>query len=133
MSRATLAYGTTTITLPSMLWIDEHEWTPVASSLEYTLTGALVIQTAVRTTGRPITLTGADDMAWIPRAQAETLRTWAALPDAVLTLTLPDGRAFTVRFRHADTPLQLSPVTGVATYDANEWMVLSRLALMETN
>lgn len=99
-----------------LLWSDEHAWSPVVSTASYLLTGALLIQSATRLAGRPITLVGAPDMAWVSRATVEQLRVWAALAltDSAgrFQLTLSDGRAFTVVFRHDDTALEVEPVLG---------------------
>ena len=99
-----------------LLWSDEHAWSPVVSAASYLLTGALLIQSATRLAGRPITLVGAPDMAWVSRATVEQLRAWAALAltdsRGRFRLTLSDGRAFTVAFRHDDTALEAEPVLG---------------------
>ena len=62
-----------------LLWSDEHAWSPAVASTSYLITGALLIQSATRQAGRPITLVGAPDMAWVTRAAVEQLRAWAAL------------------------------------------------------
>jgi len=99
-----------------LLWSDEHAWTPAVASVSYLLTGALLVQSAVRQAGRPITLTGAVDMAWVTRATLMTLHSWAGAPlsdtTGRFTLTLSDGRVFTVAFRHAETPIEAEPVLG---------------------
>lgn len=99
-----------------LLWTDEHAWTPAVASTSYLITGALLIQSAIRQAGRPITLVGAADMAWVTRATVEQLRAWAAIPVGSTTgrfaLTLADGRSFTVAFRHAETPIESEPVLG---------------------
>jgi hypothetical protein len=100
-----------------LLWTDEHAWTPAVASTSYLITGALLIQSATRQAGRPITLVGAADMAWVTRAAVEQLRAWAAVPVGAsagrFALTFRDGRAFTVAFRHADTPIESEPVLGI--------------------
>ncbi|QNT25229.1 hypothetical protein [Ralstonia solanacearum] len=99
-----------------LLWTDEHAWTPAVASTSYLITGALLIQSATRQAGRPITLAGAADMAWVTRATVEQLSAWAAVPVGGTTgrfaLTLADGRSFTVAFRHAETPIESEPVLG---------------------
>lgn len=98
----TLSDGTTTLTLPGDFdWEDEYTWTPVVQDAGYTLTGAMVVETASKQTGRPITLVGADDRAWVTRAALDQLRTWAAIPGQQLTLTLRSV-ARDVLFRHQD-------------------------------
>jgi hypothetical protein len=105
------------LTLPDdLLWTDEHAWTPAVASVSYLLTGALLVQSATRQAGRPITLVGAVDMAWVTRAVISTLYDWAAVPlgesSGRFELTFSDGRVFTVAFRHADTALEAEPVLG---------------------
>ena len=83
------------ITLPTDLhWSDEFDWTPVAQETEYTLAGALAIETGVMQAGRPITLEGGEDRAWATRATVLLLQAAAALPGEKMTLTLNDARTF---------------------------------------
>ena len=100
-----------------LLWTDEHAWSPAVASTSYLITGALLIQSATRQAGRPITLVGAPDMAWVTRATVEQLRAWAAIPIGTATghfaLTFADGRSFTVAFRHAETAIEAEPVLGI--------------------
>jgi hypothetical protein len=100
-----------------LLWSDEHAWSPAVANTSYLITGALLIQSATRQAGRPITLVGAPDMAWVTRATVEQLRAWAALPVGSVTgrfgLTFSDGRSFTVAFRHAETAIEAEPVLGI--------------------
>ena len=115
-----------------LLWTDEHGWTPAVTSLSYLITGALLVQSAIRQAGRPITLVGPADMAWVTRATLETLRSWAAvaLSDSSgrFALTLADSRTFTVAFRHADTPIEAEPVLGIpARSDADPYRLTLRL------
>jgi hypothetical protein len=122
-----------TLLLPDdLLWSDEHAWTPAVSSVSYLITGALLVQSATRQAGRPITLVGPADMAWVTRATLETLRSWAAAPlsDASgrFALTLADSRSFTVAFRHQDTAIEAEPVLGIpARSDADFYRVTLRL------
>ncbi len=88
---------------PDLLWTDEFDFTPTEQKQTRTLTGALVFETAARQGGRPVTLQGGQDYGWATRAQVDSL--YALLTSAVFTLTLPDTRTFSVRFRHEDKPL----------------------------
>jgi hypothetical protein len=128
-------FGGATLTLPDdLLWSDEHTWSPVVSSVSYLITGALLVQSATRQAGRDITLVGAADMAWVTRSVVNVLRDWAALPlDSVtgrFELTLMDGRAFTVAFRHADGAIEAEPVTGFPARNDNEFYRIT-LKLMQ--
>lgn len=90
-------------------WVDEYTWSPVAQAKTYTITGALLIEEATRQAGRPITLEGAINATWCPRSMIDQLRTWAATPGIVLSLTLR-GVARSVTFDHEKGALQGLPV-----------------------
>jgi hypothetical protein len=81
-----------------MVWVDEFAWQPVEKSTEYSITGALLIDSGVRLAGRTITLQADTDAGWITRATLLSLQALAATPEGVHTLTLADGRTFTVQF-----------------------------------
>jgi len=96
-----------------LLWSDEHAWSPAVANASYLITGALLIQSATRQAGRPITLVGAPDMAWVTRAAIEQLRAWAAIPVGGSTgrfeLTFADGRVFTVASATRRSPSRPNP------------------------
>ncbi len=83
-----------------LVWRDEQEWSPIDQQTTYTLTGALLVEEATKQAGRPITLAGQSDgsahTAWITRANLALLRAALDTPLAQFTLTLHDGRTFTV-------------------------------------
>lgn len=105
-----------------LVWEDEFAWTPVKQGLDYGLTGALILQEATRQSGRPITLAGQKDgnsyTAWIARAQSyrgaaslTALATALQVAGAEFTLTMHDGRTFTVApNQDGDGPLQVEPL-----------------------
>ena len=82
-----------------MVWSDEFGWSRVEKSLEYSLTGAALIDAGVRLAGRPITLQGEVEAGWIQRGALTALQ---ALAEGDATgehaLVLADGRTFTVQF-----------------------------------
>lgn len=115
-----------------LLWADEHAWSPAVASVSYLLTGALLVQSATRQAGRPITLVGPSDMAWVTRGAVATLHTWAAAPLGAASgrfeLMLRDARVFTVAFRHADTAIDAEPVLGFpAQSDTDFYRITLRL------
>jgi hypothetical protein len=116
MQLKNLATGVALPLPDDLLWTDEHAWTPAVASMSYLVTGALLVQSAVRQAGRPITLAGAIDMAWVTRATVATSHEWAADPlsesNGRFELTLADSRVFEVAFRHAETPVEAEPVAG---------------------
>jgi hypothetical protein len=95
--------GTTTVILSDdLFWADEHQWNGIEQSAQRTITGALVVQAALRVGGRPMTLQPPDDnSAWMSRATVDGLRNLAAVPGREMTLTLR-GTTFDVIFRHHD-------------------------------
>ena len=89
MQLKNLATGVACALPDDLLWADEHAWSPAVASVSYLLTGALLVQSATRQAGRPITLVGPSDMAWVTRATVATLHTWAAAPLAAASVTCP--------------------------------------------
>jgi hypothetical protein len=107
-----LTYASTTLALPlNLLWVNEFAWQPVAMSApRYSLTGALIVESAVRLAGRPIELATSDGAAWILRSDLLTLRAWAALPGQTFSLVLRGEAARTVIFDQQAGPIDATPV-----------------------
>jgi hypothetical protein len=83
------------ITLPADLaWPDRYAWPPVVVNTNYSLTGALIAQSAERLAGRPITLQSADGRAWVDRTTVDALTALQAA-GAALALSVR-GQSFTV-------------------------------------
>jgi len=113
-------------------WIDEHAWSPVTSNSEYSITGSLILESAVKQTGRSISLESPDnEIAWHTRYEVDTLRAWAAIPGLQMSLTLDDGRQFNVVFRHHEPPaFDATPILGTTTFaQSDPWQF--KLKLME--
>ena len=129
MQLKNLATGVALPLPDDLLWTDEHAWSPAVASTSYLITGALLIQSATRQAGRPITLVGAPDMAWVTRAVVEQLRTWAAAPvsntSGRFELTLADARVFTVAFRHQEAAIEAEPVLGIPARLASDFYRLT--------
>jgi len=98
------------ISLPrGMVWVDELDWVPAETSTEYSITGALLVQSYERLAGRPITLQGEEGAGWIRRDVLLSLRAAASVPGDVLPLTLADGRTFSVMFAPGN-PITARPI-----------------------
>ena len=79
------------VTLPDDLaWPDRDSWQPVSVATEYSLTGALIVETASKQAGRPITLQGADNRAWVTRATVASLKALQAVAGQTYALTVRD-------------------------------------------
>lgn len=96
----TLQKDSTPLVLPDdLIWADEFTWAAVAQATERGITGALILDAMLRNGGRPITLSGQGDSAWITRADLLTLQSWMLLPGQTFTLNLR-GESFAVVFDH---------------------------------
>lgn len=95
---------------PDMQWADEFNWIARGATAKVTLTGSEIVQSGSLQAGRPITLQGGTDFAWLDYATVEALRTLATEGGTTYTLTFADGRTFAVRFRAEDTPVECTPV-----------------------
>lgn len=103
-----------TILLPDDLyWSDEFDWSPVEASSEYAVTGALVVDTALRAAGRPITLEADTDRAWIDRTTLAALYAKTATPGTQMTLTI-GTTSTTVIWRPGAEPITARPLFPLA-------------------
>ncbi|MEO5811545.1 MAG: hypothetical protein ABIU96_03915 [Rhodanobacter sp.] len=102
---------------PDLQWSDEFAWVALGMTAKVSLTGAEIVQSGSLQASRPITLQGGQDFAWLDYVTVEALRTLASAAGATYTLTLPDARTFTVRFRGEDTPVEATPVMHRASPD----------------
>ena len=85
-----------------LLWIDEFDYTPVKQVIKSMLDGSLLIQEGVALAGRPISLQGTENRGWVKKSVLDQV--YAKLTTAMpMALSLPDGRSFSVRWRHGDT------------------------------
>ena len=96
----TLTNGGTTLSLPpDLIWADELTWSAVAQSTERGIFGTLIIDAMARNGGRPITLQGDGDSAWIDRGTLRTLGAWAQTPGLRMALDVR-GEICSVIFDH---------------------------------
>lgn len=112
------------VTLPGdLVWVDEFTWTPMEQARSYTLDGGLIVEEAERRAGRPITLQGGEDQAWVTRAVVEWLYALARVPSPAggLVLVLADARVFHVVFRQAETAIEATPIVPVSPPAPGDW------------
>jgi hypothetical protein len=113
------------VTLPEdLIWSDEFAWSSVQQSRTYTLTGALILETGTKQAGRPITLVGGDEAAWITRANLKALQA-KLTTTATMTLTLNDGSTFSVAFNHDEKPIDAHPVIDYSTPSDDDFYTLT--------
>lgn len=123
-----------TITLPEdLFWDAEFEWTPVVQSREYTLTGSLIVEEAVKQAGREIVLAGDDSTSWIDKSTLDDLIASTHIPGLVMILALTSGQTFSVRWDLEKTPIVATKIFRTFPHDDSDqdfWWV--RLAFFES-
>lgn len=129
------------IDLPKDLqWSDELTWNVVEQSIDYSLTGSLLIEEGVKQKGRYITLTGLDNMAWITREKGQTLLSMANSPGLVMTLRFLDKDnpanilfTFNTMFRHFEKPaVDIRRILQYDQFEAGAYYIVNSIKLMET-
>ena len=84
-----------------LVWEDEAQWSPVMQDVQYSATGALLMQESEKQSGRPITLVGMQDMCWISRTTLESLIIKKNTKGLRMSLTINSVER-TVMFRHSE-------------------------------
>ena len=128
------------VDLPKDLqWVEELTWNTVEQNVEYSLTGALLIQEGVKQKGRFITLAGKDDMAWITREVGTTLLNMSNTPGLIMTLrfmhpgTSATLHTFNTMFRHFEKPaVDIKHILQWDQFEAGAWYIVNSIKLMET-
>lgn len=122
-----------------LLWSEELTWNTVDQNVEYSLSGALLIQEGVKLKGRMITLVGKDDMAWITREIGLTLLNMSNSPGLVMTLKFLDPNTqttlhnFNTMFRHYEKPaVDLKHIKQWDQFESGAWYIINSIKLMET-
>lgn len=140
-------YEIHSVVLPKDLeWEDEFTWNPVSHEIKNTLTGAVVINEYKATVGRPITLTGQDDMAWVQRSIINELMIMrnitgfkmkldfvsASHDSAIDTWTFGAVHiSNNVIFRHSETPLEFESVKRFDNFETDSWFKIRAIRLMD--
>ena len=130
------------IMLPQDLeWIDEFTWTPVKQNVSTSLSGGLIIQESVQSKGRPLTLQGKDDMAWVKRSVGNSLLQMRDTAGLVMRLEYrlyENGGygavlfGYDVMFRHYEPPvIDLESVKRFDNFEPDSWFQIRALRFME--
>ena len=119
-----MAISLDAITLPAdLIWVDEYEHTPVKQAISTAVDGSLIIEAAAQIKGRPITLQGYDNAAWIDRATLEALRAKQYQAALIMTLTL-NGDSFSVLFMQPGG-IAAKPVIDYNNPEAADWYTIT--------
>lgn len=119
---STLSDGVTTVSFTDdLMWQDEFAWRPVEHAQEYSVIGALIVQSAERLEGQPITLAAPDaESGWLLRSALDQFLVWSAVPGKQMTLTYR-GVSRTVIWRHQDGAIEAAPVVPYADVQAGDF------------
>lgn len=90
------------LALPDLLWSDRYSFTGVDSQVSKTLTGRTIVWEQ-ETQGRPITLIGGEDFAWILKEDLDALFEMSKVPNATYELNY-ENETYLVRFRNEEQP-----------------------------
>lgn len=101
------------IDLPAdLIWVDEYLWSPVKQGIALSLNGKQIISETAQTKGRPVTLEGDQESAWVTKATLDELLSAEATPSQDLELDY-HGTSYTVRFLRANgAPIEARQIVG---------------------
>lgn len=129
MAKLTNLKTNTVIELPYDLYpTDDLNWSPVAATGVYTLSGAYDVQQAVKLTGKPMTLQSDDGLGLITRDTVNKLHEQAAIPEATFALEYAaDGvtKIVNVMFDHAANPIEATPFKGFNSPNLDDYFAVT--------
>lgn len=101
------------VTLPDdSIWKDEFEYAPISQNVSVTLGGRQIIEETARIKGRPITLY----CHWLDKLELDALVVERDTLDNTMTLTLDDGRVFSVRFKQGSRAIDAKAIIDRPSY-----------------
>ena len=128
MARLINNQSNVSIELPYDLYpIDDLNWSPVAATGVYTLSGAYDVQQAVKQAGKPMTLQSYDGLGLITRDTVNKLHAQAAIPEATFTLEyVADGvtKIVNVMFDHTSNPIEATPFKGFNSPNLDDYFAV---------
>lgn len=119
-----------------MEWVDRFQSTQLDQSVETALSGALIVETGTRLTGKPVTLSSGRDsdgryFGVATLAEVEALKA-IETADREMTLTLHEGDELTVTWRATDgVPIEAEPMMWCWPDDnADKYLLTLRLMVI---
>lgn len=98
------------ITVPdAMEWTNEFSYRGVEQKTQYSITGAILIESAAIQLGRRIELKGGETYGWMPREDVQAICALANLAGEEMVLVFR-GQIFTVVFDHEAGALESTPI-----------------------
>jgi hypothetical protein len=99
-------------------WADEFTYSPVKQTLSTAIDGSLIVEVGLALAGRPITLSAASDVGWVPRSLLVSLLGKQNQPGLQMTLT-HNGVAHNVIF--AQPGIDAKSITGRGDPTPETW------------
>jgi len=129
MAKLTNIKTNTVIELPYDLYpTDDLNWSPIAATGVYTLSGAYDVQQAVKLAGKPMTLQSDDGLGLITRDTVNKLHEQAAIPEATFALEyVADGvtKIVNVMFDHEANPIEATPFKGFNSPNLEDYFAVT--------
>jgi len=129
MAKLTNLKTNTVIELPYEVYpTDDLNWSPVAATGVYTLSGAYDVQQAVKLAGKPMTLQSDDGLGLITRDTVNKLHEQAAIPEATFALEyVADGvtKIVNVMFDHEASPIEATPFKGFNSPNLDDYFAVT--------
>lgn len=129
MAKLTNIKTNTVIELPYDLYpTDDLNWSPVAATGVYTLSGAYDVQQAVKLAGKPMTLKSADGLGLITRDTVNKLHEQAAIPEATFSLEYAADvvtKIVNVMFDHEASPIEATPFKGFNSPNLDDYFAVT--------
>lgn len=120
------------VTLPrDLVWKDKYSYNPLVGSSAFALDGTYISQGVVKKSGRPMTLIGNIVGGWISESTLEALRQMV-LSATTHTITLLDGKQYTVEWDRNNTPIEALQVVeyNTNTDGATWWIPILRFTIL---
>lgn len=119
------------IELPFDLYpVDDLNWSPVAASAVYTLSGAYDVQQSAKLAGKPLTLQSdaSQGLGLVTRDIVNRLHAQAAVPEAVFEMAYDaDGKQkkVSVIFDHTTTAIEARPATAFNSPNLDDYFAVT--------
>ena len=114
-----------------LAWDNRFDWIPVVQQVDVTITGGLVIQEALQTDGRPISLVGGSDYCWIAKSDLDALYTKASIAGLEMTLSLEVDGSHQVVWNRSKNCIEATPIVSNADPVDGQLYILNALHFLK--
>lgn len=109
-----------------MLYVDEHDWSPIVGNAQRTLSGAMVVQEFIRKGGRPMTLKSLPNRGWLRRHTLNALKAVRDTGGEYQLHYLADGtvKQVAVVFDSTQSAITATPVEDKPSPNLNDYFAV---------